>query len=111
MQSIQLLRCKLQAASAAVFCQLVTLQRQVMLIKAKDLTSQLQQTAAVKNLPSAYQQQVQISKACFAQSKEKINRLAALQQMQIIYKPIDRLLRQQLTEQLQYQRFGVGIGR
>ena len=111
MQSIQLLRCKLQAASAAVFRQLVTLQRQVMLIKAKDLTSQLQQTAAVKNMPSAYQQQVQISKACLAQSKEKINRLAALQQMQIIYKPIDRLLRQQLTEQLQHQRFGIGIGR
>ena len=66
MQSIQLLRCKLQAASAAVFRQLVTLQRQVMLIKAKDLTSQLQQTAAIKNLPPAYQQQVQISKACLA---------------------------------------------
>lgn len=111
MQSIQLLRCKLQAASAAVFRQLVTLQRQVMLIKAKNLTSQLQQTAAVKNLPSAYQQQVQISKAGLAQSKKKVNRLAALQQMQIIYKPIDRLLRQQLTEQLQYQRFGIGIGR
>ena len=111
MQSIQLLRRKLQAASAAVFRQLVTLQRQVMLIKAKDLTSQLQQTAAVKNLPSAYQQQVQISKAGLAQSKQEIQRLAAFQQMQIIYKPIDRLLRQQLTEQLQHQRFGVDIGR
>ena len=111
MQSIQLLRRKLQTASAAVFRQLVTLQRQVMLIKAKDLAPQLQQPAAVKNLPSAYQQQVQISKAGLAQSKEKSNRLAALQQMQIIYKPIDRLLRQQLTEQLQHQRSCVGIGR
>ena len=111
MQSIQLLRCKLQAASAAVFRQLVTLQRQVMLIKAKDLAPQLQQTAAVKNLPSAYQQQVQISKAGLAQSKQEIQRLAAFQQMQIIYKPIDRLLRQQLTEQLQHQRSGVGIDR
>ena len=111
MQSIQLLRRKLQTASAAVFRQLVTLQRQVMLIKAKNLAPQLQQTAAVKNLPSAYQQQVQISKACLAQSKKKIQRLAAFQQMQIIYKPIDRLLRQQLTKQLQHQRSGVGIGR
>ena len=111
MQSIQLLRRKLQAASAAVFRQLVTLQRQVMLIKTEDLASQLQQTAAVKNLPSADKQQVQISKACLAQSKEKSKRLAAFQQMQIIYKPIDRLLRQQLTKQLQHQRSGVGIGR
>ena len=111
MQSIQLLRRKLQAASAAVFRQLVTLQRQVMLIKTEDLASQLQQTAAVKNLPSADKQQVQISKACLAQSKEKSKRLAACQQMQIIYKPIDRLLRQQLTKQLQHQRSGVGIGR
>ena len=111
MQRIQLLRCKLQAASAAVFRQLVTLQRQIMLIKAKNLAPQLQQTAAVKNLPSAYQQQVQISKAGLAQSKEKVNRLTAFQQMQIIYNPIDRLLRQQLTEQLQHQCSGISIGR
>ena len=54
---------------------------------------------------------MQISKAGLAQGIKKINRLTAFQQMQVVNEPIDRLLRQQLPEQLQHQRSGVGIGR